>query len=126
MNAPTRWLVATLPLILVCGGPVTSEGAGALRAADFAQVVPGKSRDTVKSSRFSHVSVYFIGVTTFIPYALPAVFDTWRSSLTEADGVQQTLTTDECKAYQAGRKENSARTSAFDAAAGVPRLLDPA
>jgi len=36
--------------------------------------------------------------------------------LTEADGVQQTLTTDECKAYQAGRKENSVRTSACDAA----------
>ena len=58
MNAFTRWLVATLPLILVCGGPVTSQGAGALRATDFAQVVPGKSRDEVRAMLGAPVRIY--------------------------------------------------------------------
>jgi outer membrane protein assembly factor BamE (lipoprotein component of BamABCDE complex) len=49
MRAFTRWLVVTLPLVLVGAGPATSEGAGALRATDFAQVVPGKTKDEVRA-----------------------------------------------------------------------------
>ena len=49
MSAFTRGLVATLPLILVCAGPAPSQGAGALRPTDFAQVVPGKTKDEVRA-----------------------------------------------------------------------------
>ena len=49
MNVFVRWLIAVLPLVLVCAGPATSEGAGALGASDFAQVTPGKSKDEVRA-----------------------------------------------------------------------------
>ena len=48
MNRFVRALIATLPLILACA-TATSEGAGALGAADFAKVVPGKTKDEVRA-----------------------------------------------------------------------------
>lgn len=41
-------LVAALPLMLVCAGSATS-ATQALRATDFAQVVPGKTKDEVRA-----------------------------------------------------------------------------
>ena len=50
MSAFARRLIAALPLILVCAASATSEGATqALRAADFAQVVPGKTKEEVRA-----------------------------------------------------------------------------
>ena len=50
MSAVTRWLIAALPPILNCAVASTSEGATqALRASDFAQVVPGKTKDEVRA-----------------------------------------------------------------------------
>ena len=49
MTVVTRRLIAALPLIL-CAVAQLSEGATqALRATDFAQVAPGKSKDEVRA-----------------------------------------------------------------------------
>ena len=50
MSAFTRWLIATVPLILLCAGFATSGGAaGTLGAGDFAKVTPGKTKDEVRA-----------------------------------------------------------------------------
>lgn len=50
MSAFTRWLIAALPLILICAAAPASEAATqALRASDFAQVAPGKTKDDVRA-----------------------------------------------------------------------------
>ena len=47
MSAFARWVVAMLPLMLVCAG--FAGAAGAPGAASFAQVVPGKTKDEVRA-----------------------------------------------------------------------------
>ena len=50
MRSFVRGLAAALPLTVVCAGPATSEGAGqGPRAAELAQVVPGKTKDEVRA-----------------------------------------------------------------------------
>ena len=50
MSALTRGLILALPTMLICVVAPTSEGAAqALRASDFAQVVPGKTKDEVRA-----------------------------------------------------------------------------
>ena len=49
MSAFARRLIATLPLILVCAASPSEGATQALRAPDFAQVIPGKTKDEVRA-----------------------------------------------------------------------------
>jgi hypothetical protein len=50
MNDRFRRLAAMLGILLACAGPATSQAAGAgPPAADFAKVVPGKTKDEVRA-----------------------------------------------------------------------------
>jgi SmpA/OmlA family protein len=55
MNAFARWLVATL---IVAGSGTSVAATQALRATDFAQVVPGKTKDEVRATLGAPVRIY--------------------------------------------------------------------
>ena len=50
MRDRLRWLTATLAILLACAGPATLQAAGAgPPRADFAKIVPGKTKDEVRA-----------------------------------------------------------------------------
>jgi hypothetical protein len=53
-----RWWIATSALVLAHAIPAASWGAPALQAADFAKVVPGKTRDEVRATLGPPVRIY--------------------------------------------------------------------